>query len=163
MLKNLPAQDLISFHVFLYFINIKRKINFFNGGTFDKEAQTITALLSIDAFGNVFENHVENCEVIFTLTFSLIKHREYINSHEHEHEHNKNDSPDTRFTHYFLVQAAPQLYIQAFTFTQRQLSIKSNCLTKFKNISKQKETEVFSIYQKIMIPMVVKGRVVKLH
>lgn len=99
MLKNLPEQDIIAFHAFLYFANMKSKVQFFNGGTFDKKAQTITALLSIDTKGNIFENLAGKGKVIFVLTFSSQKHQAYINAFGNS----KNLSSESRLAHSILT------------------------------------------------------------
>lgn len=112
MLKNLPEQDIIAFHAFLYFANMKSKVQFFNGGTFNKKAQTITALLSIDADGNIFENQAGKGKVTFVLTFSTKKHQTYIKGFGNS----QNSSPESRLAHSILTQVAPQLYTQALTF-----------------------------------------------
>lgn len=159
MLSSLPEQDLIAFHAFLYIMNMKSKINFFIDGTFDNKAKTLTAILSINSDGSIFENQADKGELTFVLTFSHQKHQAYINNFGNS----ENSSPENRLAHSFLIQVAPQLYTQALTFTAKQLSIKNNCLTRIQNLSKQKEIDVFSIYQQIMIPMVVRANVVNIH
>ena len=159
MLSNLPEQDLIAFHAFIYFANMKSKEQFFTGGTYDKKAQTITALLSIDADGNIFENQVEKGEVTFTLTFSAKKHQAYINGFGNSNKY----SPECRLAHSCLTQITPQLYAQSLTFNARQLSIKANCLTAINTLMKDKKINAFSLYQEIMMPMVVRSNVVKMH
>ncbi len=159
MLRNLPEQDLIAFHAFLYFANMKSKEQFFMGGTYDKKAQTMTALLSIDADGNIVENQAEKGEVTFTLTFSAKKHQAYIKCFGKS----KKSSPESRLAHSCLTQITPQLYTQALTLSATQLLIKDNCLANILNLVEHKEIDVFSIFQEVMMPMVVRGDVVKMH
>ena len=159
MLKNLPEQDIIAIHAFMYFANMKSKIQFFNGGTFDKKAQTITASLSIDTDGSIFENQAGKGKVTFILTFSSKKHQAYINAFGKS----KKSSPESRLAHSILTQVAPQLYTQALTLSATQLLIKNNCLVGILNLVKHKETDVLSIYQNIMLPMVVSSAVVDVH
>jgi len=159
MLKNLPEQDLIAFHAFLYFANMKSKEQFFTGGTYDKKAQTITALLSIDADGNIVENQAEKGEVTFTLTFSAKKHQAYIKAFGKS----KKSSPEIRLAHSCLTQITPQLYTQALTLNKNQILIKDNCLANILNLVEHKEIDVFSIYQEVMMPMVVRDNMVRVH
>lgn len=156
MLKNLPAQDLIAFHAFLYVVNMKSKEQFFISGTCNREVRTFTALLSIDAQGNIFENQDTKGEVSFTLTFSFEKHRAtFVNS--------KNSSSESRLEYSILTQITPQLYTQSLLFTAPQLLIKEGCRTKILNRVKHKSIDVFSLYREIMMPLVVNGNVVTLH
>ena len=159
MLKNLPGQDLITLHAFLYFVNIKSLEQFFTGGTYDQKAQTITASLSIDADGNIFENKADKGEVTFTLTFSAKKHQTYIKGFGND----ESTSPESRLAHSALTQIAPQLYNQVFTFNPTQLLIKDNCLMAINTLIKGKKIDIFSLYQHIMMPMVVRANVVKMH
>jgi len=159
MLINLPEQDIIAFHAFLYFANIKSKEQFFSDGTYDKEAQTITALLSIDAEGKIFENQADKGEVNFSLIYSAKKHQAYIN----DFGNSKKYSSECRLTHSCLTQITPQLYTQALAFNKRQLLIKDSCLTNILSYVENKNVDVFSIYQEVMMPMVVRANVVKVH
>lgn len=159
MLRSLPEQDLIAFHAFIFIAYMKSKDQFFTGGTYDKKAQTITTLLSIDADGNIFENQVEKGAVTFTLTFSAKKHQAYINGFSYS----KKYSPECRLAHSYLTQITPQLYAQARALNARQLSIKDNCLKAINTLIKGKKIDVFSLYQQIMMPMVVRGNIVKVH
>jgi hypothetical protein len=156
MLKNLPEQDLIALHAFFYFVNMKSKEQFFIKGTCNKKACTFTALLSIDSFGRIFENQIDKGIVNFTLTFSFKKHRALFKDSE-------NTSSQSRLDYSILTQITPQLYTQALALNASQLSINDNCRATMLSLVKDNTIEVFSIYQKIMLPIVVKSNVVKIH
>ena len=154
MINELPKTEIVALYVFAHFILMEKPIDFIINNQIIEDDYLISTL-SIDEDGQIHENSTN----VFVVTFKLILSTALLQKKLEKSEKEKGsrltfDDYSIDIVDFIYEQIAPQIYEQALSQHRKLSLIKAQCIESIKKISKLFEMDMFTLYHKVMMPLV---------